>query len=235
MNQLKNGTLFIVIATVVTAVLILMTERDVSNLSVNQHDVVTIEKETSEIEELPNLVSEVIDDEDTSTTVLQKSMSSVNLNIEVAAPDGPFVKADSDLVVIENSQEMSVTENSNEKTEEMEQAINDEQITTIATSSQHDVLNHIIQPIWMDQKLGDFKSIENDGVIFKLMPRNSEGLQGENPKQVVTSKNDRFATDTISADYNYQQMPMYNGGYYIAPMPSYLMPSILPGNIGNKK
>ena len=63
----------------------------------------------------------------------------------------------------------------------------------------------------------------------------SWSLQGENPNQVVTSKSDKFGTETVSADYNYQQMPMYNGGYYIAPMPSYLMPSVLPSKPSNKE
>ena len=86
----------------------------------------------------------------------------------------------------------------------------------------------------MDQKLGDFKSVAQGEVVFNLMPTNQDGLQGKNPGKVVTSKEDKFAATIISADYNYQQMPMYNGGYYIAPMPQYLMPSVLPTSIDSK-
>jgi len=37
-------------------------------------------------------------------------------------------------------------------------------------------------------------------VVFTIMPSSSDGIQGENPNKVVTTKNDKFGTQTISAE-----------------------------------
>lgn len=91
------------------------------------------------------------------------------------------------------------------------------------------------QPIWLDQTFGDFKRIDSGEVLFKVMPVSSNGLQGANPMQVVTNEQDKYAPSADLKSYNYQQMPMYNGGYYIAPMPSYLMSSVLPSKKAKQK
>lgn len=226
MNQLKNGTLLVVIATVVTAILILVTSREEAKSPKVEHEVVTIEKEAPEDVitqvEVENPETEVATAESLISEVSQEAVDEKIEVTEVIAPDGPFKKADAKV-------------DTQVSTEAKDSEVESEAMTAVATISQHAVLNHIVQPIWMDQKLGDFKSIETDGVVFKIMPTSSDGLQGENPNEVVTSKSDKFGTQMISADYNYQQMPMYNGGYYIAPMPSYLMPSMLPAGAGDKK
>ena len=213
MNQFKSGTLLVVIATIVTAVLILMTDPETTAPSTHK-DIAIIENETSQLK----IITTDVEEKQIEKVAVDVSKSEVKPDVDIvqiAAPKGPF-----------------------DKTKAVaDELINIEAETVEATSNQHEVLNHIIQPIWMDQKLGDFKSVEKGESLFKMMPTSPDGLQGENPKQVVTSKSDKFAPTTVSANYNYQQMPMYNGGYYIAPMPSYLMPSMLPGNavLENKK
>ncbi len=177
-------------------------------------DIAITENETSQLK----IITTDVEEKQIEKVAGDVSKSEVKPDVDIvqiAAPKGPF-----------------------DKTKTVaDKLTNIEAETVIATSNQHELLNHIIQPIWMDQKLGDFKSVEKDESLFKMMPTSPDGLQGENPKQVVTSKSDKFASTTVSANYNYQQMPMYNGGYYIAPMPSYLMPSMLPGNavLENKK
>ena len=214
MNQFKNGTLLVVIATIVTAVLILMTDPETPAPSTDK-DIAITENEASQLNIVTTDVEEKQQIEKVAVDVPKSEVKPDVDIVQIAAPKGPF-----------------------DKTKTVaDELINIEAETVIATSNQHEVLNHIIQPIWMDQKLGDFKSVEKGESLFKMMPTSPDGLQGENPKQVITSKSDKFAPTTVSAKYNYQQMPMYNGGYYIAPMPSYLMPSMLPGNaiLENKK
>lgn len=214
MNQFKNGTLLVVIATIVTAVLILMTDPETPAPSTDK-DIAITENEASQLNIVTTDVEEKQQIEKVAVDVPKSEVKPDVDIVQIAAPKGPF-----------------------DKTKTVaDELINIEAETVIATSNQHEVLNHIIQPIWMDQKLGDFKSVEKGESLFKMMPTSPDGLQGENPKQVITSKSDKFAPTTVSANYNYQQMPMYNGGYYIAPMPSYLMPSMLPGNaiLENKK
>lgn len=211
MNQLKSGTLIVAIATIVTVILILMTGRDeVVNPA---HEEVASEKMPSaqpKLDTTENEKNQVITEvTESASEVTQQLTTSSTESVKPDAPNGPFTNT-SDLV---NQPAQTVT--------------NDNSVTE--TTTQHDLLNHIVQPIWMDQKLGDFKSIEQSEVVFKLMPKTPNGLQGSNPTEVITSKSDKFAPQSIPSNYNYQQMPMYNGGYYIAPMPSYLMPSMLPG------
>ena len=201
MIQSKNGTSLVVIATIVTAILILMTTRDNTPPSIEKHALI-VENKAAELkvndevtDEKQALVNEVATEIDNTS---KETASTVVSGEQIAAPDGPF----------------------NNTSENVE--------TKATTSTQQDLLSLVNQPIWMDQKLGDFKSVEKGEVVFKMMPSSSAGLQGTNPQKVVTSKSDKFAPTTISENYNYQQMPMYNGGYYIAPMPSYLMRSILP-------
>lgn len=244
MTESKNGIILVVIATIVTSILILTTTRESKAPSADRQvsEVVAVENETAQAEIIETnsenqQIQAVVDVKDQpvgsttaveevtapKTTVAQTLIAPTTAEkitlITPSAPTGPFSKITLDI-------------NQDKKLED-HTTINE----IAATDTQHELLNHIIQPIWMDQKLGDFKSLEQDGVVFDMMPSSSDGLQGENPTQVVTSKSDKFAPTSISANYNYQQMPMYNGGYYIAPMPSYLMPSMLPGNsvINNKK
>jgi len=178
--------------------------------------------------------------ESSNNSMVQKIVDSNTAVSETAAPDGPFAEAESvakdevkaelveqETVASESTEEASNTEPSENTTPSEEE--------TAQPEAQQALLNDIVEPIWMDQELGDFKSLEADGVVFTIMPSSSDGIQGENPNKVVTTKNDKFGTQTISADYNYQQMPMYNGGYYIAPMPSYLMRSVLPSKVGNSE
>ncbi|MGK0270934.1 MAG: hypothetical protein ACI88H_001585 [Cocleimonas sp.] len=219
MNQLKNGTLLVAIATIVTVILILMTDSNETMPSskgevVKEEDVAPQQKtKVAETEEIVTLQVQEIANQtpEQSSEAAQTLIEPVIEKNTATAPEGPFKKTQAG-------------------TAEITKATSIDNDIFAKTSTQHDLLNHITQPIWMDQKLGDFKSIENGEVVFKLMPTNPDGLQGDNPKQVVTNKNDKFAPSSIPANYNYQQMPMYNGGYYIAPMPSYLMPSMLPGN-----
>jgi len=211
MNRFKNGTLLVVIATIVTAILILMTGRNTSSTLTEEH-LVVVENETLQLKIVDLESDEKQGRDDTDVVVNVDQLTNIVIESKlITAPKGPFTKSSVVVEQVTNVEPMIVSSK------------------VMATSNQHELLNHIIQPIWMDQKLGDFKSVENADVTFKMMPTNPDGLQGENPKQVFTSKNDKFAPTTVSANYNYQQMPMYNGGYYIAPMPSYLMPSMLPG------
>lgn len=209
MSQLKNGTLLVVAATVITSVLILMTDRDQAK---PESTTKVVENETSIIKDESEIAEAVKLEENVEVNVQDEAINVVQSD-SILPPKGPFNE------VIPESESVTVIEPSK----------------VISETSQHEVLNHIVQPIWMDQKLGDFKSVEKGEVVFKMLPTNPDGLQGENPQQVVTSKDDKFIPTTISANYDYQQMPMYNGGYYIAPMPSYLMPSMLPGNLGIDK
>jgi len=210
MNQSKNGTLLVVIATIVTAVLILMAGRDTTAPSTDEHTAV-VESETAplKIERVDS--DQKQDDKGIVVNVTQQKTSFVAESKQITAPKGPFTKPLVDVEQVTIVEPMNVSSK------------------VVATSNQNELLNHIIQPIWLDQKIGNFKSVVKGGMGFKMMPTSPNGLQGENPKLVITSKSDKFAPATVSANYNYQQMPMYNGGYYIAPMPSYLMPSMLPG------
>lgn len=245
MNQFKSGTLLVIAATVITAILMLTTTRVTSttkeeivetNNAEVETEVVTKTVASTESEDVKPVI---VEDKNTE----EKSVPSNNVDKvtliakepkEVAAPEGPYGKSETEVETKEvaNTNTDTTSEKTDSKdTENIEQAdepIKAESINVVATSTQHDLLNHLIQPIWMDQKLGDFKSIENREVVFKIMPTTPDGLQGQDPQQVVTDKSDKFAQTTVSADYNYQQMPMYNGGYYIAPMPPYLMESMLP-------
>ena len=218
MTQSKNGILLVVIATIFTAMLILMTDRDNTLPSTEKH-AATVENETTELKiEDVNPEEKLIKDDEVVVeleNIAEQIMTPIIDSEQVAAPEGPFKKSSVNTDPATNLEPNAIASNVD---------------SIAATSTQHALLNHIIQPIWMDQKLGDFRSLEKDGVVFKMMPSSPAGLQGENPKQVITSKSDKYAPTTISENYNYQQMPMYNGGYYIAPMPSYLMRSVLPGN-----
>ena len=219
MNQLKNGTLFVAIATVITVILILMTGRDeVITPRHEEVESVKIITPQAKFEATESEVKQVTIEVTENTPEVAPNLNNPNPEkIKLEAPKGPFSNTS-----VAASQTTKIVNNEN----------------LIAKTTQHDLLNHIVQPIWMDQKLGDFKSIEKSEVVFKLMPTSPDGLQGSNPTEVVTSQSDKFAPMSIPANYNYQQMPMYNGGYYIAPMPSYLMPSMLPGTAtikSNKK
>ena len=235
MTQFNKGTLIVVLATVVTSILILMTGREKensapperNNIAENVEDTTTEQKISTDSESLKSVSSE-----DENVTV-EKVI--VDDPVEIAAPDGPFNSKEEVAPIqaaADNIQAAPAVDEKNKADQEVQE--NSVGITTASTESQHELLNHIIQPIWMDQKLGDFKSVAQGEVVFNLMPTNQDGLQGKNPGKVVTSKEDKFAATIISADYNYQQMPMYNGGYYIAPMPQYLMPSVLPTSIDSK-
>ena len=261
MIQLKSGTLLVIAATVVTAILILTTSRDTSstkpeeNVEVIDEQKESVVSEDVEVEDTQakdkltdnetNKVTDKVTDkvttevenkieveveEDAAANTEKTTLITQTEAIEIKAPEGPYVETESDSsaspekLQASDDAEKAVVENQTQD----DQAIKAESINVVATSNQHDLLNHLIQPIWMDQKLGDFKSVEKGDVVFKMMPTTPEGLQGENPKNVVTNDSDKFAPTTVSADFNYQQMPMYNGGYYIAPMPPYLMESMLP-------
>ena len=234
MTQFNKGTLIVVLATVVTSILILMTGREKensapsesNNVAENVESTTTEQKISTDAESVKSVSSE--DENVTDEKVI------VDDPVEIAAPDGPFNNKEEAAPIqaaADNIQASAVDEQNKADQDVQENSVN---ITTASTESQHELLNHIIQPIWMDQKLGDFKSVAQGEVVFNLMPTNQDGLQGKNPGKVVTSKEDKFAATIISADYNYQQMPMYNGGYYIAPMPQYLMPSVLPTSIDSK-
>ncbi len=260
MDQLKSGTLFVIVATVIAAILILTTSRHSNTSEVPKKEMVEVavnEVKTSETniaenktEEIQNIaIDEIVEnkeaviEKETVAVIKDQQSPSDSENIEnndevatliaqtepveIKAPEGLFNNTPTDTA---NDDELKEEVSENQETENI---IKPESIKPVATSTQHDLLNHLIQPIWMDQKLGDFKSVENGEIEFKLMPLTAEGIQGEDPKQVITNDNDKFAPTTVSADYNYQQMPMYNGGYYIAPMPQYLMDSVLPSSSKN--
>ncbi|MEH6457266.1 MAG: hypothetical protein V7749_13135 [Cocleimonas sp.] len=231
MTESKNGILLVVIATIVTSVLILMTTREVTVPSGNQQ-IAAVEKETAQVGtiETNNEKQQM----DAAAEVTAQSVDSVAVVEQVAAPESPVA---SQALITSSAPKGPFNKASVGTNQETKVEVSATLNNITATATQHELLNHIIQPIWMDQKLGDFKSLEQDGVVFNMMPSSPDGLQGENPTKVVTSKSDKFAPTSISGNYNYQQMPMYNGGYYIAPMPSYLMPSMLPGTpvINNKK
>lgn len=241
MNQFKSGTLIVIVATVVIAALMLLTGRDAKPPSNTESEVTIVKNDTAVLEETKT-DSKISVSEDSSNSIEESNpgvekitLVSETQPIEIKAPEGPYNNTvndteatETEVIDIVNTQasDSSDTENS----ETTKEVIKAESINTMTTSTQHDLLKDLIQPIWMDQKLGDFKSIEKGEVVFKMMPTNPDGLQGEDPKKVITSKSDKFAPTTVSADYNYQQMPMYNGGYYIAPMPAYLMQSMLPSS-----
>ena len=243
MNQFKSGTLLVVAVTIITAILILTTTRDTKTITPKESnkvvDVNVVENTTEE-----TIVSEVVQTSDvkkpeviieaesgiekaTPSNDEKTALVTQTAPIEIKAPEGPY---GDDVNITETTLQASDTEEqpTTENLAQDDKPIKAESINVMATSNQHELLNHLIQPIWMDQKLGDFKSLDKSDVVFKMMPTSPQGLQGENPKQVVTNDSDKFGTTTVSADYNYQQMPMYNGGYYIAPMPPYLMESMLP-------
>ncbi len=229
MNQLKNGTLFVAIATIITVILILMTGRDevvhpehqeitkevtleAEETSLQPSAETTVAVTASEKQEKPVTIVDEEETEDAPKVEVAQQLTATSSTEGTTpeAPKGPFKKA---------------SDTANQVASNI-----DNNKPVAKTTTQHDLLNHLVQPIWMDQKLGDFKSVEKSEVVFKLMPTSPDGLQGNNPTKVVTTKNDNFSPMSIPANYNYQQMPMYNGGYYIAPMPSYLMSSMLPGN-----
>ncbi len=244
MNQFKSGTLLVIAATAIVAILMLMTDRDIApkkqkevvetlKTEVEAEAVVKTEAteatETSKEESVESVAIKSTEEDGVSNNN-EKATLITQEPKEIAAPEGPYSKSetkDEDHITSEKTaeNEESVIAKNDEKIEE---PIKAESIKVMATSTQHDLLNHLIQPIWMDQKLGEFKSVEKGEVVFKMMPTTPDGIQGEDPQQVVTDNSDKFAPTTVSADYNYQQMPMYNGGYYIAPMPPYLMESMLP-------
>lgn len=173
MNQHKGEALLVVVATIITSILILMTDRDITQPSAD--------KSTGRTENIT-----------TSTGFFDK----------ISADKLISIKADDTILVAPN-------QNTEPKRTD--------------------------EPIWVD-KPGNFKNIEKSKVVFKTMPISPDGLQERNPKQVITNKADKFSPTKVSTSYNYQKMAMYNGGYYIAPMPSYLMPSTLPRNaVLNKK
>jgi len=246
MIQLNKGTMLVVLATAVTAIFILMSGRDTPVASKKDQtveeikNVVAVEPEIKTDTEITEAV-QILDAEKNKVAdaAENKTVDTVENNlteqVEVKAPEGPYNGAsnDSDNKQATDLDSQTSTDEDKNKSQEVtsENDIKLESINAVATSNQHDLLNHIIQPIWMDQKLGDFKSIETGEIIFNLMPIDADGLQGTDPEKVVTDKNDKFGPNTVSADYNYQHMPMYNGGYYIAPMPQYLMPSVLPTKI----
>lgn len=244
MNQYKNGTLLILVATFITAILILFSQRHEATVAskhpvADKHTKVTAEHGTKETHTVDthndsannkdanvNTVKITATDTQVQTTGdthsatnhatahqttenqagTQTAVNAVAKLTHVKAPDGPFTQ--SDQVAVKPAQPA-------------QQGLLNQSSQMVVKSTTH-------QPIWLDQKLGDFKSIEQGDVAVNLMPNGSNGLQGTNPKQVVTEKTGKFTPNKALADYNYQQMPMYNGGYYIAPMPPYLMPSVLP-------
>lgn len=252
MNKLNSGTLMVIIATIITAVFILLTDRVTPESTKQAHNSTIAKNDAAKVDDqvidkvdvepitaLSDTESPVIKEEVTDTQAVSESQDEAK---EVLAPDGPFAKSDDKPTVNEvsakpdpiESSEKVESEDSSETTKELPEVVFVNPSTFVATTEQHEVLDHIVQPIWMDQKLGDFKSIEESSVVFKIMPAGADGIQGENPEGVVTSKSDRFSSTVVPKNYNYQQMPMYNGGYYIAPMPSYLMSSVLPGKSGIK-
>jgi len=220
MNQSKNGIILVAIATLVIASLILLSDRD----SIDNESKNTISNTQEQVKNDTKAVS--INESNASKSDEKKSMSNVeepeSLSvleanpeaIEIKAPEGPFDK-------YSGGEQVSASQPKEQTKKEESSIVEDE--------------NQKNQPIWMDQKLGDFKSVEKGPVIFNILPTSPDGLQGENPDQVVTDKSDKFASFGIPADYNYQRMPMYNGGYYISPMPSYLMPSMLPKSLNIEK
>lgn len=220
MNQYKNGTLIVVLATIIIAILILMTGRD-NDTAVPTDEKAAITKADSSEADVATTAAEEkqTNTEVTDTKKVEKTNTDKSEIVEIAAPQGPYTKIDM------KKPEAPANEETNQETT-AKTAKQDEE-----APKQVEALKQSIPPIWMDQKLGDFKSIEKSDVVFKMMPTNPEGLQGENPNKVITSKSDKFAPTSIPENYNYQQMPMYNGGYYIAPMPSYLMSSTLPESI----
>lgn len=243
MNKFKNGRLLIIIATVVTAVLILATGRDSSPTSNEQVNVAVedlkapLEDETQiEVTTLKEeaKVEEITEIEVPENKIAQALINSVEESVEVRAPKGPFNSS----AVTENKVEEKISEEaiqslSDEKAEltsgeKLNESVKLESNNLVTESVQSEESTTGIQPIWMSQKLGDFKSIEKGDATITLIPINTEGLQGANPDKVMTTNDDKFAPISALGDYNYQQMPMYNGGYYIAPMPSYLMSSMLP-------
>lgn len=273
MNQFKNGTLLVAIATVVIAVIMLMTGRDSNTESAKTDEVAAVESETSvadpaktevekeasvsepevaviEKEEKISAVAEVTSDsekvteenvvekavESTVQSTLQKneqsSLESVEKSLAIKAPEGPFNKKMDESKVAENTVAEKIEEVTSKVTEpetsvesDQAEAVKAESIKAVATSAENDSANEATAPIWMDQKLGEFKSVAEDEVVFKLLPTESES---EASRQDVIGNNGEISSSSISADYYYQQTPMYNGGYYIAPMPQYLMESTLP-------
>ena len=216
----------VAVATILIAIFILMSERKAPESIKKAHQEVTISKKSEVIEvETEKVASNSNAVEPQANAENKANETSQSIISEVTSSE------------VTSSEVISSEATSNEaKSNDTKAAPDGPYANKDATTEQiaeADATTHISQPIWMDQKLGDFKSIEKGDVVFKIMPVNADGLQGKNPQGVVTNKSDTYSSNMVSADYNYQQMPMYNGGYYIAPMPSYLMPSILPVKNGN--
>lgn len=209
MNQLKNGTLFVVIATFITVVLLLLTGRD----QVHQPDNQIVKEEMPE-KTLPVVAKEKTD---TVAVVSKDQTKDTNQEIKVVTLETAAAKAPEGLF-----------KNSSEDADKSEPKTMESKAVESSTPEPEVLAQNLSQPIWMNQKLGEFKSLKENEMVLNVIPTNPSGLQGNNPKEVVTNNSDRFVPNNMPADYNYQEMPMYNGGYYVAPMPSYLMSSALP-------
>ena len=234
MNEMKSGLLITVVATFITSILILNTspsvaedKNTVSNKPLVSADLenVAVQKEVEAVTSINNV-----------NAVQLAAANTSDLKRDFPAPEGLYKQKNSSTVV-ENT--------SPDRVEEVQEYISYEPFfsegqsipqiyekrTPVAAKPKNS------KPIWMEQKLGIFKSADNLGSegSLKMVTNISNGLQGENPEQVMTTKHDRFNSIEVFPEYNYQQMPMYNGGYYIAPMPAYLMSSTLPSKAVIKK
>lgn len=208
MNQFKNGTLFVVVATFITVILLLLTGRNEvkqPDEPIAQEKPATPEKELTVAAEKEK--TEAKDGIEEKPEKIEKVTVSTIASLSSEAPKGPFKSKTDKSIEVDKG------------------AVTNESIESVQDLS---------QPIWMTQTLGEFTSLKDNDMVINVIPTNPSGLQGDNPSKVVTSKSGRFVPNSMPADYNYQEMPMYNGGYYVAPMPSYLMSSVLPKSSASK-
>jgi len=271
MSFFKNGTVMVVIGTVIAAALMLMTNRDEPNVTSDTNQVAEIEKVAKVETNSSNVESEGVTPTETEKQEIKvssenseksssKAIEPVSETVAAAiALDGQFdneSEKTSDTVIDAELSNATVTDDSVAETDQNTQANklvdsevldqaqqtaapeglykkekNETAITDATTQNNTEAPKSSDKsPIWLEQKLGEFQSVDTRDVEFIIMPNSADDLQGSNPKEVVTSKVGKFSPSAIPENYNYQQMPMYNGGYYIAPMPGYLMPSVLPKN-----